>query len=108
MTYLSGVAISCDANNVADFLKQRGGEVEITEEVVKAAARNTQNGKEVMALLLGQRGDEVKITKEVVKAAAGNTQCGEEVMALLLKQGGEEVVRAAPQSRGMIMNLLLK
>lgn len=46
--------------------------IEITEEMVKAAAENWQNGKEVMVLLLEKRGDEVEITEEVVKAAAGN------------------------------------
>ncbi|OGM39735.1 Fibronectin type III domain protein [Aspergillus bombycis] len=33
--------------------------VQITEDVVKVAARNEDNGKEVMALLLEQRGDQV-------------------------------------------------
>jgi hypothetical protein len=33
------------------LLRQRGGEVKITEEVVKAAAGNWKSGKEVMALL---------------------------------------------------------
>ena len=46
--------------------------IEITKEMVKAAAENWQNGKEVMVLLLEKRGDEVEITEEVVKAAAGN------------------------------------
>jgi hypothetical protein len=44
----------------------------ITEDVVKAAARNEENGKEVMALLLDRRGDQVPITENVVKAAARN------------------------------------
>ncbi|RYO78032.1 hypothetical protein DL764_010156 [Monosporascus ibericus] len=99
---------------MALLLDQRSAEVKITEEVVKAAARNADSGKDVMALLFDQRGDstivtprlvetlaesfdafamkklltycgdEVKITEKVVKAAAGNEYSGKEVMALLL------------------------
>jgi predicted Fe-Mo cluster-binding NifX family protein len=74
---------------------------QIPVEVVKAAAGNDNNGKEVMALLLDQRGADIVITEEVVKAAAGNDNNGKEVMALLLDQRGadvvitEEVVKAA-------------
>ncbi|KAH9903854.1 vegetative incompatibility protein HET-E-1 [Xylariomycetidae sp. FL2044] len=40
--------------------------------MVKAAAGNNWNGKEVMALLFDQRGDEVSITEDVVKVTAKN------------------------------------
>jgi hypothetical protein len=40
--------------------------------VVKAAAGNKSQGKEVIALLLNRRGNKVKVTTEVVKAAAEN------------------------------------
>lgn len=49
----------------------------ITEEVVKAAAGNEENGEEVMTLLLDRRGADVQITEEAVKAAA---RCPEESM----------------------------
>jgi len=84
-TFLCRVAGSYNANDVVAFLKERGGEVRVTKEVIKAAAGNTGSGKEVMALLLEQRGGEVEVTEEVVAAAAGNTRSGKEVMALLLK-----------------------
>ena len=51
------------------LLDQRGQDVEITEEVVKAAARNESIGGQVMRLLLDQRGQDVEVTEEVVKAA---------------------------------------
>ncbi|RYP74314.1 hypothetical protein DL770_007624 [Monosporascus sp. CRB-9-2] len=116
---VEALAESFDALAMKKLLDQRGTEVKITEDVVKAAAGNG-NGKEVMALLLDQRnnsiivtpglvkafadsfdalamkklldqrGTEVKITEEVVKAAAGN-RSGKEVMALLLDQRGTEV-----------------
>ncbi|KAF2727279.1 hypothetical protein EJ04DRAFT_517345, partial [Polyplosphaeria fusca] len=44
-------------------LQQRGDEVKVTEEVVKAAARNWGSGKEVMELLQ-QHGGEVKVKLE--------------------------------------------
>jgi len=49
-----------------------------TTEVVKAAAGNSGNGKEVMSLLLEGRGTEITIMEEVVKAAAGNGSDGKE------------------------------
>lgn len=76
----------------------------IGKEVVKAAAGNSRNGKEVMRLLLGERGTDIQITEEVVKAAVGNFKNGKEVMTLLLEQRGgnaviiEEVVKAAATS----------
>ncbi|KAH7124601.1 vegetative incompatibility protein HET-E-1 [Dactylonectria macrodidyma] len=58
----------------------------VTARVVKAAAANWGNGKEVMALLLERRGDEISITEEVVKAAA---TCGQDgVLNLLSQQNG--------------------
>jgi hypothetical protein len=57
------MAESKNASNVDDFLKKRGGEVKVTEEVVKAAAWNWKSGGGVMALLLEQRGGEFKITE---------------------------------------------
>ncbi|KAK4178043.1 hypothetical protein QBC36DRAFT_112384 [Triangularia setosa] len=91
--------------------------VEITKEVVTAAARNVENGKEVMALLLERRGDDIEITEEVVKAAAENSGNGKEVMAFLLERRGddieitEEVVKAAAGNSGNgkeVMALLLE
>jgi uncharacterized membrane protein YkoI len=129
-----------DASKMYNFLMQRGSEVTITEEVIKAVAKNTQSGKEIMELLHKQRGEEVfsaaaqsgeivtalllkqvgsqaKITEEVLKAAAGNTVNGRKVMALLLEQRGsevkitEEVLKAAAGNTGNgkgVMDLLLQ
>ncbi|KAH8679043.1 hypothetical protein BGZ60DRAFT_513281 [Tricladium varicosporioides] len=96
-------------------------DIKIAEEIVKVAASELRNGKEmiialldkrandfkitkeivqiiagsfdeeVMRLLLDQRGDDVKITEEVVKAAVGNDGSGESVMRLLLDQRGDNV-----------------
>ncbi|KAK4205829.1 hypothetical protein QBC37DRAFT_182281, partial [Rhypophila decipiens] len=81
-------AVSRGYLNVIRVLLEPSHKVKITEEVVKAAAENQYNGKEIMALLLDQRGTEVRITEEVVKAAARNNN--REMMALLLDQRGTE------------------
>ena len=135
--HLSRVAMSCDVNTMADFLEQRGDDVNITEEVVKAAAGNVESGKEVIVLLLEQRAEEVliaaarsgkevmavlleqggakvKVTEEVVKAAVGNNCSGNEVIGLLLEQQREEVniteevFIAAAQSGKEVMAVLLE
>ena len=91
-------------------------DVQITEEVLKAAAGNWSRGDEVMTLLLDRRGDDIQITEEVLKAAAGNWSCGDEVMTLLLDRRGddiritEEVLKAAVGNRhngNEVMALLL-
>lgn len=63
----------------------------ITEDVVRAAAENENNGQQVMKALLENRGDEVRITESIVSAASGNWESGPEVIELLLKQRGDEV-----------------
>ena len=55
----------------------------ISEEVVKAAAGNEENGKEVMTLLLEQRGADVMITEGVVKAAA---TCGQDGVLKIIEE----------------------
>ena len=104
---------SCDV--ISELIKYK--HTKIRKEVVKAAAGNEGNGKEVMTLLLEQRGADVVITEEVVKAAAGNEGNGKEVMTLLLEQRGadvvitEEIMKAAARngrSGKEIMMLLLE
>ncbi len=48
------------------FLKKRGDEVKIAEDVVKAIAGNKENGKAIMQLLLKKGGDNVKIIKKLI------------------------------------------
>ena len=104
---------SCDV--ISELIKYK--HTKIRKEVVKAAAGNEGNGKEVMTLLLEQRGADVVITEEIMKAAARNGRSGKEIMMLLLEQRGadvvitEEVVKAAAGNGGNgkeVMMLLLK
>jgi hypothetical protein len=73
------------------LLDQRGSEIQITEGVIAAAARNGKSGKAVIKLLLDQRGSEIQITEGVVTAAAGNEKSGKAVMKLLLGRRRSEV-----------------
>jgi len=52
---------------MAMLIEQRGHDVQITEGVVRATARN--RGKDIMALLLEKRGHDVQITEGVVLTA---------------------------------------
>jgi hypothetical protein len=78
------------------------GEIQITEEIVKVAARG--NGKEIVQLLLSREG-EVQITEVVVKAAAGNELEGKEMMTLLLDRGRE--IASEPAVRATIQQPVL-
>jgi transcription termination factor Rho len=80
-----------DKRAITSLLDQRGDEVKITERVVEAAAKNTESGEEIMALLFDRRGNEVNITAHVVKAAAENWESGKEIMTLLLGRRRDEV-----------------
>lgn len=66
------------------------GTAQITEEVVRIAARSDR-GKQVMELLLDRRGAEVKITDQVLQAAGTNYTSGKEIIELLLDRRGNEV-----------------
>ncbi|KAI9766642.1 MAG: hypothetical protein M1839_004797 [Geoglossum umbratile] len=69
------------------LLLQRKGEIEVTEEVVEAAASNKNSGMEIMQLLLG-RGD-VQLTYGAVAAIA--RQFDAEVVELLLRRNDIEI-----------------
>jgi hypothetical protein len=70
---------------VMQLLSSREENIAITEEVVKATARNCRSGKEVMQLLLS-RDENMAIAEKVVKAAARSWSSGKEVMQLLLSR----------------------
>ena len=76
------------------LLDRRGDQIQITEDVVKAAAGNKGNRKEVMTLLLDRREDQIQITQDVIRAAVGNWDSGKEVMTLLLDHRGRSQDRS--------------
>lgn len=84
---------------MALLLKQRGDKFKITEDVLIAAARNVNSGKEMIELLIERRGDEFKVTEEVVKAAAANEYCRRDLLPLLFDQSSD-MIRAAIRKEG--------
>ncbi|KAL6800468.1 hypothetical protein J3E68DRAFT_398332 [Trichoderma sp. SZMC 28012] len=96
--------------SIALLLDQRGDQITITENIVKAAARNFN--EKVMALLFNRRGDQIIITENIVKAAARNHN--DKVMALLFNQRGDQITitkdivkAAATNFNGKVMALLV-
>ncbi|KAI6777606.1 Ankyrin-1, partial [Emericellopsis cladophorae] len=73
------------------LLAHRGDQVTITEDIVKAAARNSAHGAQVMEVLLDRRADQIKITEGIVKVAAGNWHNGAEVMEVLQDRRGDQI-----------------
>jgi hypothetical protein len=87
------IKAAAKAGNVLKVLciNKRTKDFQVTEEVLRVAANNWENGEAVMRLLLDERGQEFKITEGVVKVAADNVGNGEAVMRLLLDERGDEV-----------------
>ncbi|CAN9295349.1 unnamed protein product [Alternaria alternata] len=79
-----------DVSEVDHFLKRRGLEVPLSEDMIRAAAANERNGREIMILLLQERGEEFILTKGVIEAAAGNEGNWQDVMTLLLGEHGRK------------------
>jgi len=78
--------------SVIDVLLCRGANTRITEGVMQAAARNEgREGIEILELLLKQSGN-VGITEEVLKAAVWNATYGEEFLELLLEYDGAKTI----------------
>ncbi|CAH0048258.1 unnamed protein product [Clonostachys solani] len=94
------------------LLEERGDEIQITPEVVMAAARNGY--REVLELLLEKRGDEIQITPRAVVAAI-ESEYGTETLKLLLEKRGDKiqitpevVIAAAGNSPRGVLKLLLE
>ncbi|KAM0135480.1 hypothetical protein ACHAP3_005065 [Botrytis cinerea] len=73
------------------LLELKRDNVEVTEEVVKAAASNYYE-ESIMKLILEKRGEEIIITEEVLKAATSNEYKGKDIMEFILVKRGEEII----------------
>ncbi|OKO90664.1 hypothetical protein PENSUB_13381 [Penicillium subrubescens] len=83
---------------VAFFLDNH--EMKITEDVIKTAVSNHENGKAILELLLGQKGAGFQITDGVLQAAAANRGDASHMMKSLLARESpnkitKEVIRTA-------------
>jgi hypothetical protein len=95
------LAKTSDASEVDLFLRRRGLEVPLSEDMITAAAGNKENAIAVVSLLLQKRRNEFKVTTNVITAAAGNEKDGLKITKLLYRghesEWGitEQVVKAA-------------
>ncbi|KAF7933346.1 hypothetical protein EAE99_003231 [Botrytis elliptica] len=80
----------CNRKMMKLMLDQNKENFQVTEDMVKAAARNTYFGYEVMKLLFEKRGEEITITIQIVNTAIGNTN-GYEATKLLLEKADKEI-----------------
>ncbi|KAK2590299.1 hypothetical protein QQS21_012025 [Conoideocrella luteorostrata] len=74
------------------LLDQPRDEINVTQKVVRSAARNSEIGRELIELLLRKRGQDFSVTDDIVESAARNDNCGKEILALLLEQRGPEFI----------------
>ncbi|KAI1473278.1 uncharacterized protein F4812DRAFT_412214 [Daldinia caldariorum] len=63
-------------------------DMQVTEGVFEAAARNTLDGEKVMAYLLKKINNKASLKDTVFKAATRNWEKGEKIMSLLLERAG--------------------
>ncbi|KAK1637899.1 hypothetical protein BDP81DRAFT_274012, partial [Colletotrichum phormii] len=63
----------------------------LTEDVVRAAASNGENGVRFITLLIDKCEDVLVITERVLQAAATNHRHGDRVMAILLERYGDSI-----------------
>jgi ankyrin repeat protein len=75
-----------DVSEVERFLKRRGLEVPLSEDMIKGAVANERSGRDIMSLLLQKRRSEVKVTEEVVRGAEANSRSGRAIINLLLQE----------------------
>ncbi|KAF5519364.1 Heterokaryon incompatibility protein 6, OR allele [Colletotrichum aenigma] len=82
---LVGLASFHDTKALEILLDTPGRHIEITDNVLAAAASNNECGGYMMDLLLDRR-DEIVITENVLKAAVGNPGTGSFVLKLLFER----------------------
>ncbi|KAJ1336161.1 ankyrin repeat domain-containing protein 50 [Microdochium nivale] len=67
------------------------GTIEVTEEIVVAAAQNQTQGLQVMAVLLASCASQIKLTEKVCRAVLMNGVQGPQIAQLLKQRVGNEV-----------------
>lgn len=109
------IASSFDDAVLRMLLARGGGSIEITEELISAAAGNEKTGVQAMQFLLSRRPDGLNITPAVVDTAVSNQRSGPGIIELLLKEGpveltGSIIQRAASNkdSGQSVLQLLLE
>jgi hypothetical protein len=90
------LARTSDVSEVDRFLKRRGLEVPVSEDMMKAAARNEKDGLEILKLLYERREDEWRITPEE-----------EDARAVLEKRGMSEIFHQSGAHNRRISNAVI-
>lgn len=111
-TMIRNIAKSCNNEVLGLLLNGRGGEVTVTEDVLKTAARYNY---EVLNLLLNHCGSDAVITEAILVATVINVQDCEEALTELLSYQGSKititegvfVAAARKRWKESIMELLL-
>ncbi|KAH8694191.1 hypothetical protein BGW36DRAFT_463772 [Talaromyces proteolyticus] len=73
------------------LLEKGNARIAAQNRILAAAARNTRNGQDIMALLLDIFGDEVQISEYIILHALWNEEKGEEIIAWLLDRQGYRI-----------------
>ncbi|KAF3067010.1 Protein TANC1 [Trichoderma lentiforme] len=103
-------------HKILDMLLDEFQEQGAIEQLLKAAATNTDNRLEIMSLLFDRFESQIQLAEDVVEAAASNEYRGQYIIELLLNRRGdqvpitEDVVKAAAnkEKKGQkIIELLL-
>jgi hypothetical protein len=113
VTSFAKLAETSNVSKVDLFFRRRGLEVPLSEDMIKAAAGNEENGKAVMTLLLQERRNEFQVTADVIKAAIGNKTSGRDIMNLLLQELEDKckaaiyaaLIQACVNDRGILVKV---
>ncbi|KAF4878484.1 Heterokaryon incompatibility protein 6, OR allele [Colletotrichum siamense] len=88
--HITRLASVFDTYAMEIFLRAQGDHVEITENILVAAASNNYCGKDMISILLNH-GENTAITENVLKAAVANLKTGEDVVKLLFEKRGDQI-----------------
>ncbi|KAF3805703.1 hypothetical protein GCG54_00005065 [Colletotrichum gloeosporioides] len=89
---IASVSYSSFRKSITSLKETYGKEVEITADVVAAAAAKTDDGRDIVTFLLERYGNEFKITEGILASAATNNKHGLVIIAQLLNERREECI----------------
>lgn len=81
---IASIAKSCDQELMRLLLDHKGDEIQITENILQAAASNARHGVKVIKTLLELKGNAITMTESVLDKVATNKSNGIEMMKHLL------------------------
>ncbi|KAK4085087.1 uncharacterized protein Triagg1_77 [Trichoderma aggressivum f. europaeum] len=108
-------AMGTEYSETFDLILDHSNGIHITDEMVRAAAKNLFGGSEIMRLLFEKRGHSIAITEDMVKAAIGNEAYEPKIICLMLDRYGQKynitrgIIKAAVGDRchGLVITSML-